>query len=49
MKETTEQERNQTAHITWRTILGGDILTHDFLRRQANLVILIVILTINSC
>ena len=46
MKEATEQERNQAAHITWRTILGGDILTHDFLRRQANLVILIVILTI---
>ena len=32
--------------ITFRSILGGDFLAHDFLRRQANLLILIVIMTI---
>lgn len=46
MKESEEKEKMQASHITWRTILGGDILTHDCLRRQANLLILIVVLTI---
>ncbi|HIZ05282.1 MAG TPA: hypothetical protein H9818_05445 [Candidatus Phocaeicola gallistercoris] len=34
------------SHITLKKILGGDILGHDFLKRQANLFILIVILII---
>ena len=38
------QEKNPD--ITLRSILGGDILAHDFVRRQAYLLILIVILTI---
>lgn len=45
MKEQdTKQEKGQ--NITLMSILGGDILAHDFIRRQANLLILIVLLTI---
>ena len=44
-KEPTEEQPKQ-AHITFKSIMGGDILAHNFLRRQANLQILIVILTI---
>ena len=45
--EQKEQDTQATApHITLKSILGGDILAHDFLKRQANLLILIVILTI---
>ena len=44
-KEQTEEQPKQ-AHITFKSIMGGDILAHNFLRRQANLLILIVILTI---
>lgn len=45
--EQKEQDTQTTApHITLKSILGGDILAHDFLKRQANLLILIVILTI---
>ena len=42
--EHTEQPKRP--HITFKSIMGGDILAHKFLRRQTNLVILIVILTI---
>ena len=45
MKEQdTKQEKGQ--NITLMSILGGDILAHAFIRRQANLLILIVLLTI---
>lgn len=36
----------QHSHITWMTIMGGDILAHSFFRRQINLLCLIVFLTI---
>ena len=45
MKEQTENQ-GKGPNITLRSILGGDILAHDFFRRQANLLILIVLLTI---
>lgn len=44
-----EQPNNkpkETSHISLRSILGGEILVHSFLRRQVYLLILIVILTI---
>ena len=44
-KEPTEEQPKQ-AHVTFKSIMGGDILAHNFLRRQANLRILMVILTI---
>ena len=44
--EETEEKTQETSHISLKNILGGDILTHDFMKRQANLLILIVILTI---
>ena len=44
MKEQDKQKIG--SHITLKSILGGDILAHEFLRRQANLLILIVFLTI---
>lgn len=40
------EEKEQKSHITLKSILGGDILAHDFLKRQANLIIMIVIMTI---
>ena len=42
------QENNipkETPHITWRSILGGEVLVH-LMKKQANLIILIVILVI---
>lgn len=45
MKEQDKQTK-KGQHITLKSILGGDILAHEFLRRQANLLILIVFLTI---
>lgn len=47
MKQKEQETQQETApHITLRSILGGDILAHDFIKRQANLLILIVIMTI---
>lgn len=40
------EEKDHKSHITLKSILGGDILAHDFFKRQANLIILIVIMTI---
>ena len=40
------KNEHKSANITWGSILGGDILAHSFLKRQANLLILIVLLTI---
>lgn len=45
MKEQDKQTK-KGSHITLKSILGGDILAHEFLRRQASLLILVVILTI---
>lgn len=47
----TEEQKNKKkeqdgSHITLRSVLGGDFLAHEFFKRQANLLILIVILTI---
>ena len=39
-------EQSKQPHITFKSIMGGDILAHKFLRRQTNLLILIVFLTI---
>ena len=43
--EQQDEKRQETSHITLRSILGGDILAHDWLKRQAKLLVLIVILT----
>ena len=37
---------HKNSGITWKSILGGDILAHDFFKRQINLLCLIVVLTI---
>lgn len=39
-------EGRKQSHITFKSILGGDILAHTFLKKQTNLLILIVFLTI---
>ena len=44
-KDKTKNE-HKGSNITWGSILGGDILAHDFFRRQINLLCLIVVLTI---
>ncbi len=44
--EYQEDKSQEAPQITLKSILGGDILAHDFLKRQTNLLILIVILTI---
>ena len=41
-----QDSKQKSSHITFKNILGGDILAHDFMKRQANLLILIVVLTI---
>ncbi|MBM6864755.1 hypothetical protein H6A66_06180 [Bacteroides caecigallinarum] len=44
-KENLNNEHKNSG-ITWKSILGGDILAHDFFKRQVNLLCLIVVLTI---
>lgn len=44
--EQPNNKQKETSHISLRSILGGEILVHSFLRRQVYLLILIVILTI---
>lgn len=43
-KKTKKESANK--HMSIRSILGGDILANDFFKRQTNLLILIMILTI---
>ena len=44
--EQPNNKQKEASHIRLRSILGGEILVHSFLRRQVYLLILIVILTI---
>lgn len=44
--EHPNNKQKEASHISLRSILGGEILVHSFLRRQVYLLILIVILTI---
>ena len=42
-----KQKKNaQSGHMSVKSILGGDILANDFFKRQTNLLILIMVLTI---
>ncbi len=46
-KEQKSKKKNASSkHMSIRSILGGDILANDFFKRQTNLLILIMILTI---
>lgn len=49
-KQNTQQAKDgQTAspkHMSIRSILGGDILANDFLKRQTRLLVLIMVLTV---
>ncbi|WP_300725589.1 FtsL-like putative cell division protein [uncultured Bacteroides sp.] len=45
-EQENKNKKQSSSHITLKSILGGDILAHDFLKRQATLLILIVFLTI---
>lgn len=42
----THKGPSSSKHMSIRSILGGDILANDFLKRQTSLLILIMILTI---
>ena len=44
--KTTKKKGQDNSHITFRSVLSGDFLAHEFFKRQSNLLILIVILTI---
>lgn len=44
--EQPNNKQKEASHFSLRSILGGEILVHSFLRRQVYLLILIVILTI---
>ncbi|MGP1476437.1 MAG: FtsL-like putative cell division protein [Phocaeicola sp.] len=45
-KQIKDNPKIQPKKLSLRSILGGDILANDFLRRQAKLIILIMILTV---
>lgn len=45
-QQNTEQNQNAAPQITLKSIFSGDILGHKFMKKQANLLILIVMLTI---
>lgn len=44
--KTTKKKKQDTKHMSVKSILGGDILANDFFKRQTNLLILIMVLTI---
>lgn len=46
MENKEDKLQEETTQVTLTSILGGDILAHNFLKRQTNLLILIVVLTI---
>ena len=46
MEKENRKNNNSSSAITWKSILGGDILAHDFFKRQVTLLCLIVGLTI---
>lgn len=46
MKTENKRKKQETSQITVKSILGGDILAHDFFKRQIKLLVLIVFLTI---
>ena len=46
MENKEDKLQEETTQVTLKSILGGDILAHNFLKRQTNLLILIVVLTI---
>ena len=45
-KQKKQKESTSSKHMSIRSILGGDILANDFFKRQTNLLILIMVLTI---
>ena len=46
-KETNKSKKEVSSkHMSVKSILGGDILANDFFKRQTNLLILIMVLTI---
>lgn len=45
-KQKRKKDNTQQKNISIRSILGGDILANDFFKRQTNLLILIMVLTI---
>ena len=45
-KQKKQKENASPKHMSIRSILGGDILSNDFFKRQTSLLILIMILTI---
>lgn len=48
LEESSKKDKKKTAskHMSIKSILGGDILANDFFKRQTNLLILIMVLTI---
>lgn len=44
-REESNQKRN-TKHTSWRSIIGGDFLATEFVRRQARLLVLIMVLVL---
>ena len=46
IKKKGEKQDNSAKHMSFRSIIGGDILANDFLRRQTKLLILIMVLTV---
>ena len=45
-KQEKKKGNDSSKHMSIRSILGGDILANDFFKRQTNLLILIMVLTI---
>ena len=45
-KKKKKEQDSSAKHMSFRSIIGGDILANDFLRRQTKLLILIMVLTV---
>ena len=45
-KKVNNKRENTSSKMSFRSILGGDILANDFFKRQTRLLILIMILTV---
>ena len=46
MKTEESKQKRNTKHTSWRSIIGGDFLATEFVRRQARLLVLIMVLVL---
>ena len=46
METEKKQYKRRASHTTWKSLIGGDILATEFFRRQAKLLVLLMVLVL---